>query len=58
MASDRFEYACWQLTENGKPDALRKELKRLEGTSTGEQIVRAQRLLAEHDEANEATSGI
>jgi hypothetical protein len=55
MASDRFEYACWRLTERNDPDLLRKELERLSKTSTGEQIVRAQKLLAEHDE-NEATA--
>jgi len=49
MASDRFEYACWRLTEKGDPAALRKELERLEKTATGEQLIRAQKLLAEHD---------
>lgn len=47
--SDRFEYACWRLEVKGDPDPLRKELARLEQTSTGKQLVRAQQLLDEFD---------
>lgn len=53
--SDRFDYAVWRLREKGDPDALRKELARLEGTRSGKQIVEAQRLLAEHDGEPAAT---
>jgi hypothetical protein len=49
MPSDRFEYAKWQLAERGNPEPLRKELARLEKTSTGAQVVEAQQLLAAHD---------
>lgn len=58
MASDRFEYAKWQLTERGNPEPLRKELARLEKTSTGAQVIEAQKLLAEApDEAPAVHSG-
>lgn len=52
--SERFEYAKWKLAERGDPEPLKKELARLEGTSTGKQIVEANQLLAEHSVATES----
>lgn len=47
--SDRFNYACWRLEQQGDPTQLRKELARLSETSTGRQLIKAQELLDEHD---------
>jgi hypothetical protein len=46
--STRFAFAVYRLEVEGNPDPLRKELGRLEKTTIGKQIVKANEILAEH----------